>query len=68
MICAGFRQRRGDDEERCQPLGYGDSGGPLVCRKKRENRWFLVGIVSWGHFCTHDKFTPGVFTRSRRSI
>ena len=41
-LCAGF-EKGGVDA--CQ---Y-DSGGPLAC--KHGNRWYLTGIVSWGHEC-----------------
>ncbi|XP_054282696.1 uncharacterized protein LOC128999931 [Macrosteles quadrilineatus] len=39
----------------------GDSGGPLV-RQRSDDRWDIIGIVSWGIRCgVKDK--PGVYTR-----
>ncbi|KAK8777776.1 hypothetical protein V5799_020882, partial [Amblyomma americanum] len=43
MFCAGYSQDIVGDA--CQ----GDSGGPFVVQQK--NRWYLVGIVSWGVGC-----------------
>ncbi|KAL1472887.1 hypothetical protein MTO96_022666 [Rhipicephalus appendiculatus] len=43
MFCAGYAQEIVGDA--CQ----GDSGGPFVVRHK--NRWYIVGIVSWGVGC-----------------
>jgi len=52
MICAG---EGGVDS--CQ----GDSGGPLI-EKKSDNKYYLVGIVSWGRSCAAEGF-PGVYSR-----
>jgi len=60
MVCAGFHLTGADDPERCATLGFGDSGGPLVCRDANGN-WTHIGAVSWGAFCSHNSFTPGVF-------
>ncbi|XP_049327119.1 chymotrypsin A-like [Astyanax mexicanus] len=52
MICAGAA-----GASSCM----GDSGGPLVCQK--DNRWTLVGIVSWGSG-TCSTSMPAVYTVS----
>jgi uncharacterized protein YegL len=43
MICAG-------DASGHKGVCKGDSGGPLFCRRK-DYRWVLLGIVSWGEGC-----------------
>nr|XP_006823524.1 PREDICTED: prothrombin-like [Saccoglossus kowalevskii] len=55
MFCAGYKlEMRGDS---CK----GDSGGPMV-QRSTENKWQLVGIVSWGEGCAErDKF--GFYTK-----
>jgi secreted trypsin-like serine protease len=42
MFCAGY------DREIIDTCA-GDSGGPFVM--KQNNKWYLVGIVSWGKGC-----------------
>lgn len=49
-----------EDPERCQTLGYADSGGPLVC--KHHGRWYHLGAVSTGEFCSEARLTPGVYS------
>lgn len=44
MFCAGYgRDIIGDA---CS----GDSGGPFLV--ERDNRWFVIGVVSWGEGCS----------------
>ncbi|XP_054718829.1 clotting factor B-like [Uloborus diversus] len=53
FICAGFPEGKRDS---CS----GDSGGPLMVRHR--NRWFVVGIVSFGYECGKPSY-PGGYTR-----
>jgi secreted trypsin-like serine protease len=43
QVCAGIT---GENKDTCQ----GDSGGPLVV-KHSDNKWFLIGLTSWGYGC-----------------
>ncbi|XP_057576619.1 serine protease 55, partial [Hippopotamus amphibius kiboko] len=54
MLCAGYENETYDA---CQ----GDSGGPLVCTTESGEKWYQVGIVSWGKSCGQ-KNTPGIYT------
>jgi len=44
MICGGVPQGGTDS---CQ----GDSGGPFVCQNRRNGRYILFGVTSWGFGC-----------------
>jgi len=59
MICAG--EKTGTTSG-CQ----GDSGGPFVCRSNR--KWFVQGIVSWGHYQCENKQKYTVFTRVSKYV
>ncbi|XP_062990546.1 acrosin-like [Elgaria multicarinata webbii] len=46
----------------------GDSGGPLVCREKRSERYWLVGVTSWGPSNCNEPMRPGVFTSTQHYL
>ncbi|XP_039082640.1 prothrombin [Hyaena hyaena] len=47
MFCAGFKPSEGKQGDACE----GDSGGPFVMKSPFNNRWYQMGIVSWGEGC-----------------
>jgi secreted trypsin-like serine protease len=50
-VCAGGEQGK----DACD----GDGGAPLVCQSK-DNRWNVVGLVTWGVDCAR-KGVPGIY-------
>ncbi|XP_037334611.1 transmembrane protease serine 11D isoform X2 [Pungitius pungitius] len=58
MICAGLESGASDS---CQ----GDSGGPLQCYSEDEDRFYLVGVTSFGYMCGVPR-KPGVYARTSR--
>ncbi|KAK5863506.1 hypothetical protein PBY51_000534 [Eleginops maclovinus] len=58
MICAGLESGKADS---CQ----GDSGGPLQCYSEDEDRFYVVGVTSFGHECGLPH-KPGVYARTSR--
>uniref|UniRef100_A0A8C9EL37 Peptidase S1 domain-containing protein n=1 Tax=Pavo cristatus TaxID=9049 RepID=A0A8C9EL37_PAVCR len=55
MICAGSPSGGVDS---CQ----GDSGGPLACHHPTANKYYVIGITSFGLGCGHPSF-PGIYVR-----
>ncbi|NP_001279424.1 prothrombin precursor [Callorhinchus milii] len=59
MFCAGYQATDSQRGDAC----VGDSGGPLVMKNPEDNRWYQMGIVSWGEGCDKDgKFGFYTFT------
>ncbi|XP_056157167.1 prothrombin [Lampris incognitus] len=50
MFCAGYKP---EDEQRGDAC-EGDSGGPFVMKNPLDQRWYQIGIVSWGEGCDRD--------------
>nr|XP_013054810.2 transmembrane protease serine 12 isoform X1 [Anser cygnoides] len=55
MICAGSLSGGTDT---CQ----GDSGGPLACYHPSDNKFYLLGVTSFGFGCGRHRY-PGVYVR-----
>ncbi|CAL9698398.1 unnamed protein product [Knipowitschia caucasica] len=50
MFCAGFKPEDSVRGDACE----GDSGGPFTMKFPAEDRWYQMGIVSWGEGCDRD--------------
>ncbi|XP_056444820.1 prothrombin [Gadus chalcogrammus] len=50
MFCAGFKPGETQHGDACE----GDSGGPFVMKNPDDQRWYQIGIVSWGEGCDRD--------------
>uniref|UniRef100_A0A8C5SAR8 Acrosin n=1 Tax=Laticauda laticaudata TaxID=8630 RepID=A0A8C5SAR8_LATLA len=57
-ICAGHES---GELSTCQ----GDSGGPLMCREERSERYWVIGVTSWGPVRCSEVRKPGVFTSTQ---
>lgn len=57
VLCAGA-----PNADSCQ----GDSGGPLMIQLQNQ-RWIVIGIVSWGIRCGDPKH-PGIYTRVNKYV
>ncbi|XP_025031437.1 acrosin-like [Python bivittatus] len=60
-LCAGHEK---GDITTCQ----GDSGGPLMCREERSERYWVVGVTSWGPQDCVGLQKPGVFTATQHYV
>uniref|UniRef100_A0AAQ4Q5R8 Prothrombin n=1 Tax=Gasterosteus aculeatus aculeatus TaxID=481459 RepID=A0AAQ4Q5R8_GASAC len=50
MFCAGYKPDDAKRGDACE----GDSGGPFVMKYPADDRWYQMGIVSWGEGCDKD--------------
>lgn len=50
MFCAGYSPEDTQRGDACE----GDSGGPFVMKDPTQERWYQVGVVSWGEGCDRD--------------
>ncbi|XP_012644984.1 prothrombin [Microcebus murinus] len=50
MFCAGYKPEERKRGDACE----GDSGGPFVMKSPFNDRWYQIGIVSWGEGCDRD--------------
>lgn len=51
-VCAGGEENK----DACD----GDGGAPLVCQSN-EDRWHVVGLVTWGTKTCGEKGVPGIY-------
>ncbi|KAF4009430.1 hypothetical protein G4228_000592 [Cervus hanglu yarkandensis] len=50
VLSQGYKPGEGKRGDACE----GDSGGPFVMKSPYNNRWYQMGIVSWGEGCDRD--------------
>ncbi|PWA30895.1 hypothetical protein CCH79_00010736, partial [Gambusia affinis] len=67
MLCAGTLSGGVDT---CQSLkrntlmvAQGDSGSPLQCYSEKDDRYYLIGVTSFGENCGHPH-RPGVYSKT----